>query len=183
MMESGFTRAPGCRTTRSTWESVCAAIQRMSSGIRVPRPRTSRNIGPRFTSSVQTVARSTDGAAGRNFESPSVTPPKRSTATDTSAVLRIILARAFDGRGISMIVFYLLTANLLPNPESAKQRLFCCLAQAQAGFTLALVRSWDLPSQYRELAISLIPISAFCFAELLDAVLQRNAEADPPRSF
>src|SRR5438477_13099318 len=74
----------------------------MSSGTSVPSPRTSRSIGPRFASSVQTVALSTVGAAGRNLESPTVTPPRRSTAAAPNPILRIILARAFDGRGISI---------------------------------------------------------------------------------
>ena len=47
---------------------MAAAIQRMSSGTRVPRPRTWRSIGPRFTVSIQTAERSTLGAAGFNRE-------------------------------------------------------------------------------------------------------------------
>ena len=64
MTVSAFTTAPGCTTIRSTRPSVAAGIQRMSSGTSVPRPRTWRTIGPRFTVSSQTVARSTVGAAG-----------------------------------------------------------------------------------------------------------------------
>ena len=44
----------------------------MSSGISVPEPRTWRVIGPRLTVSIQTVARSTLGAAGFSRETPSV---------------------------------------------------------------------------------------------------------------
>ena len=43
---------------------LVAEIQRMSSGTSVPEPRTCRSICPRLTVSIQTVARSTLGAAG-----------------------------------------------------------------------------------------------------------------------
>src|SRR5215470_10839247 len=102
MTEFGFTNAPGRRTIRSTRESVRAGIQRISSGTSVPRPRTSRSIGPRFTTSVQTVPRSTDGAAGRSRESPLVTPAIKSAATLTYTILLILLALAFDGLGMSI---------------------------------------------------------------------------------
>ena len=71
-------------------------------GTRVPIPRNSRSIGPRFTSSDQTVARSTEGAAGRSLDRPNVTPPISRSATLPITIRRIILARAFDGRGMSM---------------------------------------------------------------------------------
>src|ERR1700681_1464636 len=70
----GSTKWPGRITIFSTRHAVCAGIQRMSKGTRVPRPRTSRSMGPRLTTSVQTVPRSTEGAAGRRRERASVTP-------------------------------------------------------------------------------------------------------------
>ena len=63
---------PGLSTIRSTRPIVVAGIQRMFSGTSVPSPRTSRTIGPRLTVSIQTVARSTLGAAGFRRDSPSV---------------------------------------------------------------------------------------------------------------
>ncbi len=68
----GVTVAPARRTIRSTRPCVVAGIQRISSGTSVPEPRTFRSIGPRFTVSIQTVARSTDGAAGLSCETPTV---------------------------------------------------------------------------------------------------------------
>ena len=44
----------------------------MSSGTSVPRPRTWRSIGPRFTVSIQTEERSTLGAAGFKRETATV---------------------------------------------------------------------------------------------------------------
>jgi hypothetical protein len=62
--ESGCTTAPGRRTMCSTRPLVRAAIQRMSTGTRVPRPRTSRLMEPCLTVSIQTRLRSTVGAGG-----------------------------------------------------------------------------------------------------------------------
>src|SRR5215467_9593545 len=59
-------------------------------------------MGPRLTSSDQTVARSTDGAAGRSRDKPKVTPPISRRATQPITIRRIILARALEGRGMSM---------------------------------------------------------------------------------
>ena len=42
----------------------------MSSGTSVPMPRTSRSSGPRLTVSIQSVARSTPGAAGFEAREP-----------------------------------------------------------------------------------------------------------------
>ena len=74
---SGVTWAPGRSTMRSTRPCVDDASQRRASstGTSVPRPRTWRTIGPRFTVSRQTVAASTVGAAGFS----------RARKTDTSA--------------------------------------------------------------------------------------------------
>jgi len=81
MIESAFTAVPGLMRIRSTRPSVVAGIQRISSGTSVPRPRTCRSIGPRFTVSTHTVARDTEGAAGFRCDRPTVmaaravTPP------------------------------------------------------------------------------------------------------------
>ncbi len=64
MTVSGSTTAPGRITRRSTVAAVLRAMRRISSGTRVPGPRTCRSISPRFTVSRQTVAASTLGAAG-----------------------------------------------------------------------------------------------------------------------
>ena len=59
MTVSGVTWAPGRSTIRSTRPCVVDASQRRASstGTSVPRPRTWRTIGPRFTVSRQTVLR------------------------------------------------------------------------------------------------------------------------------
>src|ERR1700724_1922926 len=75
----------------------------MSSGTSVPKPRTSRSMGPRLTVSGQIVEASTDGAAGFNRESASVTPAQSSTAAVTYRILLIFFARALDGRCISIL--------------------------------------------------------------------------------
>ena len=75
---SAFTGAPGLTSTRSTRALVLAAIHWISSGTSVPCPSTSRTMGPRRTVSIQTVPRSTLGAAGRSC--------RRPTLTATSAV-------------------------------------------------------------------------------------------------
>src|ERR1700737_110883 len=75
----------------------------MSLGTRGPRPRTSRSIGRRLTVSGQMVEPSTDGAAGFNRESASVTPAQSSTAAVTYRILLIFFARALDGRCISIV--------------------------------------------------------------------------------
>ncbi len=72
MTVSGFNQIPGSASLCSTRPSVVAGIHRISSGTSVPRPRTFRNIGPRFTVSSQTVARSTVGAAGFRRDRPQV---------------------------------------------------------------------------------------------------------------
>ena len=52
----------------------------MSSGVSVPRPRTWRTIGPRFTVRGQTTARSTVGAAGFSRDRPTLTSDDRQQA-------------------------------------------------------------------------------------------------------
>ena len=68
-----LTVVPGRKMIFSTRPCVVAGIHRMSSGVSVPRPRTWRTIGPRFTVSGHTTARSTVGAAGFSLESPTLT--------------------------------------------------------------------------------------------------------------
>ena len=70
--DSAVTAAPGSMTIRSTFPSVVAGIQRISSGTSVPVPRTWRTIGPRRTVSMYTVFRSTRGAAGCSCCTPNV---------------------------------------------------------------------------------------------------------------
>ena len=64
--------APGRKLIFSTRLSNSAGIHMYCSTTSVPKPRTSRTMGPRFTVSIHTVARSTDGAAGFSRESPQV---------------------------------------------------------------------------------------------------------------
>src|ERR1700741_2941739 len=104
MTVSGVTQLPGRITILSTRAAVCAGIQWMSSGTSVPRPRTSRSIGPRFTVSGQIVEASTEGAAGFSRDNARVTPAQASTATVTYTILLIFLARAFDGLWMSIVV-------------------------------------------------------------------------------
>ena len=73
--EPAFTSSPECATILSTCPSKAAGIQIMSSGSSWPRPRRSITIGPRFTASIHTVARSTVGAAGFSSISRQVTRP------------------------------------------------------------------------------------------------------------
>src|ERR1700747_132626 len=175
MIVSGFTIAPGCRTTRSTWESVCAAIQRMSSGTRVPRPRTSRNIGPRFTSSVHTVARSTVGAAGRSLERASVTTPKRRTAAAHRTGLRIMLARAFDGGGISIKFYISFWHTRCRNRISLMLRIIYNLSPISFRSNLHAGRYRNLSFQYRTLETevdSLRKANSSGSADFADVTLQ-----------
>ena len=88
---------------RSTRPCVVAGIQRMSSGTSVPRPRTWRTIGPRFTVSGQTVPASTVGAAGLSRESPTLTRLTTRRPAVANAICRIRFLLALDGRAISMV--------------------------------------------------------------------------------
>src|SRR5215470_18709088 len=96
----------------------------MLSGTSVPRPRTSRSIGPRLTLSGQIVEASTDGAAGFSFERARVTPPQSSSATVTYAILFIFFARAFDGRWISIVFVHLLKSHAACPPWPAYKAHF-----------------------------------------------------------
>ena len=81
MMVSGFTCVPGSTRMREMVASVSAGIIRIlsSRATSVPGPRTCRSNGPRFTVSVQTVARSTSGAAGFNRVTKNATTPSTTT--------------------------------------------------------------------------------------------------------
>ena len=83
---------------RSTRPCVDAGTHRRASstGTSVPRPRTWRTIGPRFTVSTQTVARSTVGAAGFNRASTTDTAAMTMTATAPSMICLRFLACATD---------------------------------------------------------------------------------------
>ncbi len=78
---SGFTAVPGRRMIFSTRPCVVAGIHRMSSGVRMPSPRTCRTIGPRLTISGQITARSTVGAAGFSRDNPTLTSTTTSRPT------------------------------------------------------------------------------------------------------
>src|SRR5438876_6816752 len=84
MTESGSTRVPGQIIIFSTRPSVLPGIQRMFSGSNVPRPRTWRTIGPRFTVSIQTLERSTLGAAGFNRDKANVANSNPTALTEIS---------------------------------------------------------------------------------------------------
>ena len=106
---SASTRVPGCTTMRSTRPSVAAGIQRISSGTSVPRPRTCRTIGPRFTVSMTTAERATVGAAGLRRDTPRVVTRMKSAAPPPMASWRVRRRRAAWGRGMSMAVLLLNT--------------------------------------------------------------------------
>ncbi len=87
--ESAFTGVPGLIRMRSIRPSVCAVISSVSSGTSVPKPRTSRSMGPRFTVSGQSVDISTPGAAGFSLASPTVMPTPAAATNTIPAVHRI----------------------------------------------------------------------------------------------
>jgi hypothetical protein len=72
------TVAPARSGSASMRPAVSADTQRICSGTRVPGARTCRSMVPCFTVSTQSVARSTDWAAGSSFD--------RATVTKTMAV-------------------------------------------------------------------------------------------------
>ena len=89
---------------RATWLSNCAGIQTMSSGISVPSPRLSITMGPRFTESIQTVARSTVGAAGFSFESCQLIAPTTAAVSTMMMVRLIAFFRATPSRLTSIAI-------------------------------------------------------------------------------
>ncbi len=87
---------------RSTRPAVVAGIQRVSSGTSVPVPRTWRTMGPRFTTSGQSVALSTEGAAGFSCETNTVTRRMTvSPATPYAARFIFFFLITESGRAIS----------------------------------------------------------------------------------
>src|SRR5262245_43262014 len=74
----------------------------MSSGIRVPSPRTCRTIGPRLTVSTQTVDRSTLGTAGLKREIAIVARIKPSTDPAMIMMRRLRFLAATPVRGTSI---------------------------------------------------------------------------------
>src|SRR5438876_2623889 len=78
------TFVPGQIKIFSQLPSVFAGIQRMSSGTNVPRPRTWRTIGPLFTVAIQTLDRSTLGAAGFNRDKANVANSNPTALTEIS---------------------------------------------------------------------------------------------------
>src|SRR5207249_5675512 len=102
MTESGSTCVPGQIIIFSTRPSAFTEIQRMSSGMSVPRPRTCRTIGPRLTVSIQTVERSTLGTAGFNREIPMVARIKPSADAAMIIMRRLRFFAATPVRGTSI---------------------------------------------------------------------------------
>src|SRR5258708_3636604 len=77
----------------------------MSSGTSIPVPWTARSMSPRFTVSENKEAPSTLGAAGRSRVKPKEIPATASNARAASKSLRIVLARGFCARAISINFF------------------------------------------------------------------------------
>src|SRR5215831_11974057 len=104
MTEFAETLSPARALTSSMMASSVAGIHRTSSGTRVPTPCTCRSISPRLTVSTQTVARSTDGAAGFIRLKPRVRRASTITTTIPITIRLIFLFRATDcGRATSII--------------------------------------------------------------------------------
>src|SRR5579863_3858930 len=80
----------------------------MSSGTSVPIPRTSRTMGPRLTVSIQTVARSTVGAAGLSWLKRHPAAETVAAAISRYTVRRIILLRVTPARFTSIPLPHLL---------------------------------------------------------------------------
>src|SRR5437899_11147697 len=102
MTESGSTCVPGQIIIFSTRPSAFTEIQRMSSGTRVPRPRTCRTIGPRLTVSTQTVDRSTLGTAGFKREIAIVARTSPSADAPMIIMRRLRFFAATPARGTSI---------------------------------------------------------------------------------
>jgi len=103
-MESAVTNDPGSMRIRTTVASVSAGICKTDScdGTSEPIPRTCRNIGPRFTESVQTVPRSTEGAAGRSRYTSMVNVAIARAITVPAAIWRFRFCSLNSGRAISI---------------------------------------------------------------------------------
>src|ERR1035437_3156948 len=100
--ESALTGVPGEIRMRCTLPSVVAGMSMVSSGTSVPRPRTSSTIGPRFTTSIQTVDRSIPGAAGFKCARPMVIARMAASTTTPIEIRRISLFLAASLRGMSI---------------------------------------------------------------------------------
>ena len=87
---------------RSTRPSVVAVISMVSSGTRVPRPRTSRSIGPRLTVSGHSVDISTPGAAGFRLAQPDCDPEADPATTRIKTMSRMTFFFRASLRGMSM---------------------------------------------------------------------------------
>src|SRR5437868_5085564 len=98
----GSTFVPGQIKIFSTLPSVFAGIHRISSGTSVPRPRTWRTIGPRFTVSIQTLERSTLGAAGFKRDRANVAKIKPTALAAIIKMRRFRFFAATPSRGTSM---------------------------------------------------------------------------------
>src|SRR2546425_10100684 len=98
----GSTFVPGQIKIFSTLPSVFAGIHRISSGTSVPRPRTWRTIGPRFTVSIQTLERSTLGAAGFNRDNANVAKIKPTALAPIIRIRRFRFFAATPSRGTSI---------------------------------------------------------------------------------
>src|SRR5256885_14305859 len=98
----GSTFVPGQIKIFSTLPSVLAGIQRISSGTSVPRPRTCRTIGPFFTVSIQTLERSTLGAAGFKRDKAKVARIKPTALPAIIKIRRFRFFAATPSRGTSM---------------------------------------------------------------------------------
>src|SRR5207237_6283299 len=96
------TFVPGQIKIFSQLPSVFAGIQRMSSGTNVPRPRTWRTIGPRFTVSIQTLERSTLGAAGFNRDKANVANSNPTALAEIIKMRRLRFFAATPWRGTSI---------------------------------------------------------------------------------
>src|SRR5947199_2525666 len=96
------TFVPGQIKIFSTLASVVVGIQRNSSGTSVPRPRTCRTIGPRFTVSIQTLERSTLGAAGFNRDKANVARINPTALAEIIKMRRFRFFAATPSRGTSM---------------------------------------------------------------------------------
>src|SRR5260370_13815647 len=116
----------------------------MSSGTRVRRPRTSRSIGRRFTVSGQMVEASTEGAAGFSFDNARVTPAQSSTATVTYTIRLIFLARALDGRCISIVFVHLQKSHAAcPRVPRVSCVYSIVYTQTAASKTAQVDRKWE----------------------------------------
>src|SRR5213078_2459695 len=98
----GSTFVPGQIKIFSTLPSVFAGIQRISSGTSVPNPRTCRTIGPFFTVSIQTLERSTLGAAGFKRDKANVARIKPTALAEIIKMRRFRFFAATPSRGTSM---------------------------------------------------------------------------------